>query len=66
MSWVLLSDRLPPENVQIEVLDSGNVKSVLVRRGNMFFLPDMSTYVYFAPKYWRSINEWQYSECDGF
>ena len=52
--WTLTEERLPPENVPVTTLSEGGLEQTLIRRGNLFFLEDMSMYVYYCPKYWRS------------
>ena len=55
--WISLSRRLPPENVKLEtkIVDSKRVrnKQTLIYSKNLFWLPDMSMYVYYTPTHWR-------------
>lgn len=52
-SWHYTSDKLPPEHTLLETTNSQGDVSELVRKGNLFFLPDLSMYVYCTPKMWR-------------
>lgn len=55
--WVKCTDRLPPNNVDVETkIDDGRgVRNVtkLRRYSGLWFLPDMSMYVYYVPTHWR-------------
>ena len=44
---------LPPDGVVVDTMDSGGHVQPLVRRGNLFWFPDMSMYVYYVPKFWQ-------------
>lgn len=44
-------DDLPDEGRLVEVPNNGGAH--LRRKGNMWFLPDWSMYVYYRPAYWR-------------
>jgi hypothetical protein len=54
--WVSVNDRLPPEDVIVLVKtdDKGGARNVrnLVLKKNLWFVPDMSMYVYFYPTHW--------------
>lgn len=52
--WTYTTDRLPPEGVEVEVLN-GNVETTLVYSGNLWWFPDRNMYVYYVPKMWRSV-----------
>lgn len=48
-----------PEGVAVDTrIDTGGHvrnEQVLIRRGGLWFLPDMSMYVYYQPTHWRPI-----------
>jgi hypothetical protein len=59
--WIKTNKELPPENVVVETkIDNGmndiprNVKK-LVRKGQLWFYPDMSMYVYYTPTHWLCV-----------
>ena len=54
--WKYTADELPPERVLLETTNSQGDIGKLVRLGNLFFVPDMSMYVYYVPKMWRAIG----------
>lgn len=57
-AWIEISKRLPKEGKVIETkiddekYGERNIQK-LVRQGNLWFLPDMSVYVYYTPTHWR-------------
>jgi len=58
--WNYILDRIPPEGFEVETMicdDCGtrNVQN-LKRKGSLWFLPDMSMYVYYRPTHWRAID----------
>ena len=61
MSWIKTSDELPPENIVVETkIDDGHGirnQTTLKRRGRLWFFPDDSMYVYYAPTHWRRRRE---------
>ncbi len=55
--WIKCETELPPNGVQVETKiddDQGkrNVQD-LKRKDGLWFLPDMSMYVYYRPTHWR-------------
>lgn len=55
--WKLISSNPPQDGVVVETkVDNGdgerNVQK-LKRKGNLWFLPDGSMYVYYTPTHWR-------------
>lgn len=44
---------LPPDGVVVETMDGGGHVQQLARKGNLFWFPDMSMYVYYVPKRWK-------------
>lgn len=55
--WIRTDISLPPENkvVNTKILDSAGERKVakLKRKGNLWFLPDESIYVYYTPTHWE-------------
>lgn len=55
--WISVKFRLPPENKTVETqIDDGKYirnEQELKRRGNLWYLPDGSMYVYYTPTHWR-------------
>ncbi len=55
--WIACSQVLPANGVEVEtkVHDSDGERNVqtLVRKGRLWFIPDMSMYVYYTPTHWR-------------
>jgi hypothetical protein len=45
----------PPEGVEVSTMDSGGHVQSLTRKGNMFWFPDMTMYVYYCPKRWKKL-----------
>ena len=56
MNWISVKKSLPKEGapVKTKIDDSGGTrnKATLVRQGRLWFLPDMSMYVYYIPTHW--------------
>ena len=52
-----------PEKIEVETKiddkDGARNEQTLVRRGRLWFLPDMSMYVYYRPTHWRPVHEAQ-------
>lgn len=46
----------PEEGEEVEVITPGGDQRNLVWSRGMWWLPDMSMYVYFRPAFWRSIK----------
>lgn len=59
MSWINTAERIPPENVLLEVMfeDEAGYSSIqeAVFRDSLWFLPDKNIYVYDTPICWRYI-----------
>lgn len=55
--WIATSDLLPKEGKVVETkIERGGGSSnecTLKRRGNLWFFPDGSMYVYYVPTHWR-------------
>lgn len=51
--WTPTEQRLPPDMTVVETMDSGGNVQDLMRRGNLFWFPDGSMYVYYVPKFWK-------------
>lgn len=55
--WIRVSDRLPTENKVVDtIIDDGKfIRNMqkLKRKGNLWYIPDGSMYVYYTPTHWR-------------
>jgi hypothetical protein len=51
--WTPTVEKLPPEGLVVETMDSGGHVQPLKRSGRLWFFPDGSMYVYYVPGYWR-------------
>ena len=58
--WISIAEKLPPENKVVETrIDDGECirnEKKLKRRGNLWYLPDSSMYVYYMPTHWRQLE----------
>lgn len=54
--WIETLQRVPKEGVEVETRDSGGNVQTLVRKGGLWFFPDMSMYVYYTPTAWRAMS----------
>lgn len=49
-----------PDSVEVETVisDDGGTRNEqrLVRKGRLWFVPDMSMYVYYTPTHWRPVE----------
>jgi hypothetical protein len=55
MEWVSCDYQLPPEG-EVVLTKSGDQdphERPLIRRGTLWYLPDMSMYVYYDPTHWK-------------
>ena len=56
-AWKSTRTDPPPEGVKVRTLiaDNDGIRndSTLKRRGNLWFLPDGSMYVYYTPTHWK-------------
>lgn len=53
MTWTPTENKLPEDNTPCRVITpSGDECDLTFYRG-LWFLPDMSMYVYFTPVYWK-------------
>jgi hypothetical protein len=61
VAWLDAADHLAPEGVIVETMisDERGTRNVanLKRIGRLWFLPDGSMYVYYAPTHWRTAAE---------
>lgn len=57
--WISVQEQLPEEGVIVitKIDDENGVRNIqkLTRKGNMWFLPDLSVYVYYTPTHWKSL-----------
>ena len=55
--WIRVSDNPPPNNkvVSTKIDDASGPRNEqrLKRSGNLWFVPDGSTYVYYTPTHWK-------------
>ncbi len=60
MKWQSNEIEIAPEGVEVETMtaDEHGVRNQtnLVRKGNLWFLPNMKMYVYYAPTHWKSLT----------
>lgn len=47
------SSSMPPEGVEVKTQSENGLEQTLKRKGNLWFFPDMSMYVYYTPKFWK-------------
>ncbi len=52
--WTPAASTQPPEGVVVQCMDSGGHVQDLVRKGRLYFYPDMSMYVYYVPRFWKA------------
>ena len=57
--WCSIESAPEKRPVRTVIQDSKGERNdqVLTRRGNLWFFPDMSMYVYYQPTHWMPINE---------
>lgn len=55
--WHNAREVKPPEGVLVDVITDGGDKRRLVSHRNLWFLPDLSMYVYFEVSSWSEIEE---------
>jgi hypothetical protein len=60
-AWVSVTYRRPPQDVTVEtkIDDSRGCRNqtFLKLHGRLWFVPDMSIYVYYEPSHWRMPND---------
>ena len=60
MDWISVENELPPDGtVVMAKTDDGKYarnEAELIRKGNLWYLPNMSMYVYYKPTHWKFIN----------
>lgn len=58
-AWIPVTQQAPPRDVAVETkIDDGRGvrnQTTLKLHGNLWFLPDMSMYVYYSPTHWRHL-----------
>ena len=61
VEWIPIIERPPAPNVLVEtkIADEKGVRNCydLVYHRGLFWIPDMSMYVYYTPTHWRPIKE---------
>ena len=53
MSWNRADTELPPEGEKVTVITASGDERELVFQDNLWWLPDLSMYVYFQPVFWK-------------
>lgn len=55
--WIQTDEELPPEGEEVDTMisdeDGDRNHGSLVRKGSLWFFPDLSMYVYYRPTHWR-------------
>lgn len=56
--WISITQELPEEGVIVntKIANPDRNEAKLVRKGNIWFFPDMSMYVYYTPTHWHYKN----------
>lgn len=55
--WISVKERLPENNVVVHArMNERRVVTDLKRNGNLWFLPDESMYIYYAPTHWKPLE----------
>ena len=54
--WTRVEQSLPPENALVDTISPGGIQQTLRRRGNLWFVPDGSMYIYYTPMMWRKLD----------
>ena len=56
MNWINCNFQLPPEgkmvNTKIDDQNGCRNEQKLIRKGNLYWFPDNSMYVYYTPTHW--------------
>lgn len=56
IKWIACKDKLPPQGILVKtkIHDKGGCRNeaTLFLRGNLWFIPDSSMYVYYNPTHW--------------
>ena len=52
--WNRPDEKLPPEGVVVDTMNSHGQVTQLKRSGRLWFVPDGSMYVYYEPMFWRA------------
>lgn len=59
MNWIKTSEKLPENGIVVETKIDDEFgcrnQTTLKRKGNLWFYPDGSMYVYYTPTHWRNI-----------
>ena len=51
--WTLTANELPPEKELVETLSPNGLAQDLKYYHGLWWLPDMSLYIYYTPQFWR-------------
>jgi len=59
-NWIKVSSLEPPQGkiILTRINDSEGVRNEqkLIKKGNLWWFPDMSMYVYYTPTEWKQLN----------
>lgn len=59
-NWIPITSELPPQGeevwTKIDDMDGARNETTLTRKGNLWFYPDMSMYVYYRPTHWAPLK----------
>lgn len=55
MKWISVKDAVPTHGRPVMVLTPGGDIRTLVHQDGLWFLEDMSMYVYFTPTHWQEL-----------
>lgn len=55
-NWNQTKIKLPEEGKVVITISYGGIEQELVRKGNLWFYPDYSSYIYYSPVYWKYIG----------
>lgn len=54
--WYRTSDTPPPRGEVVQTLSEGGQEQELVYRDGLWFLPDLSMYIYETPMFWKRMG----------
>jgi hypothetical protein len=52
-AWTPTERALPPDEEIVWTMGPNDLIQTLKRRGNLWFVPDGSMYIYYMPKFWK-------------
>ena len=57
MTYTPTKEALPPNGEEVMTMDSSGHEQTLIRKGNLWWFPDGSMYVYYVPVAWKSLAD---------